>query len=123
MTNVSKDKDKNKEEEEVILARDKMKKCEKMSDKNEKINCVYNILHDITKAQDIVNLTIYKMINDEEDPRWIPTLMADNANAILLEISQLKGHPQSMTRSGGYIEEKVNSLNNRWYSLLSKYKN
>lgn len=122
MANISKDKDKDKETDEMILAKDKMKKCEIINDKEKIINCMYETFHDITRAQDIVNLTIYKTINDSEDPRWIPTLMADNANAIILEISQLKGRPQSIVRSGGYVEEKIDSLMNRWYSLRSKYR-
>lgn len=67
-------------------------------------------------------MTIYKVINDDKDPRWIPTLMADNANAILLGISQAKGNPQQMVRTGGYVEEKMNSLTDKWYSLRIRYK-
>lgn len=120
MTNTSEDKA--KEKEEIISARNKIKNCKKTDDKEKQIKCMYETLHDITKAQDIVNLTIYETINDLHDPRWIPTLIADNANAIILEISQLKGHPQSIIRTGGYIEEKVDSLMNRWHSLKSKYR-
>jgi hypothetical protein len=120
MTNSSKDN--GKEKDEIISARNKIKNCEKMDSKEKQISCMYDTLHDITEAQDITNLTIYKAINNSEDPRWTPTLMADNANAIILEISKFKGHPQSIVRPGGYVEEKVDSLMNRWYSLRSKYR-
>lgn len=116
----NKEKDK-KEKEETILARDKLEKCKKMKNKDEQINCMYETLHDITEAQDITNLTIMKTLNDDEDPRWTPIHMTDNANAIILEISQVKGHPKSITRSGGYVEEKVNSLNSRWNALRWRY--
>jgi hypothetical protein len=122
MTNMSKDKDKGKETDEIISAKNKIKKCEIINDKEKKINCLYETFHDITEAQDIVNLTIYKTINNSEDPRWIPTLIADNANAIILEISRFKGHPQSIVRPCGYVEEKIDSLMNRWHSLRSRYR-
>ena len=67
------------------------------------------------------NLIIYKTINNDKNPRWIPTLMADNANAILLGISRQKGNPQQIIRRGGYVEEKMNSLTDKWYSLRMKY--
>jgi hypothetical protein len=121
MTNTSEGKTEEKKDE-IISARKKIEKCKKISDKDEQINCMYETLHNITEAQDIVNLTIYKVINDDEDPRWIPTLMADNANAILLGISRAKGNPQQMVRSGGYVEEKMNSLTDKWYSLRIRYK-
>lgn len=120
MTDISTDKHK-EEKEETVLARDKIEKCKIMKTKDEQINCMYETLHDITMAQDITNLTIMKTLNDDEDPRWIPIHMTDNANAIILEISQVKGHPKSIVRSGGYVEEKINSLNNKWYRLRWKH--
>ena len=107
--------------DEIISARRKIENCKKIDDKDEQINCMYETLHDITEAQDIVNLTIYKTINNDKDPRWIPTLMADNANAILLGISRLKGNPKQIIRQGGYVEEKMNSLTDKWYALRMKY--
>ena len=121
MTHKSEGKTEEKKDE-IISARKKIEKCKKFDDKEKQINCMYETLHDITEAQDIVNLTIYKVINDDKDPRWIPTLMADNANAILLGISRAKGNPQQMVRSGGYVEEKMNSLTDKWYSLRMRYK-
>jgi hypothetical protein len=47
--------------------------------------------------------------------------MTDNANAIILGISRVKGHPKSIVRSGGYVEEKMNSLSNRWNALRWKH--
>lgn len=124
MKDTSKDKgtQKDKEEaEETTLARDKIKKCKMMKTKNEQIDCIYETLHNITMAQDITNITIMKTLNDDEDPRWIPIHMTDNANAIILEISQVRGYPKSIVRSGGYVEEKINSLNDKWYRLRWKH--
>jgi hypothetical protein len=115
MTNMSKYKD--KETDEMISARNKIKNCEKMNDKEKQIKCVYETLHDITEAQDITNLTIRKMVDNSVDPRWIPIHITDNANAIILGISDVRGNPKFITRSGGYVEEKVNSLFSKWNAL------
>ena len=113
--------DKSKEDE-IILARNKIEKCKKIDDKETQIKCMYETLFNITKAQDITNLTIREFINNSEDPRWIPIHIVDNANAIILGISERKGNPKSIIRHGGYVEEKVNSLEDKWNMLRSKYK-
>ena len=110
------------ENPEVISARREINKCNKIDDKEKKIDCIYKTLHNITKAQDIVNLTIRKIIDDSEDLRWIPIHIVDNANAIILGISELKGNPKSIIRSGGYVDEKVNSLNNNWNALILRHR-
>lgn len=114
--------DTSKEKDEIIFARNKINECKKINDREKQIDCMYELLHDITQAQDITNLTIMKVVNDNEDPRWIPIHITDNANAVILEISKQKGNPRSTTRSGGYVEEKMNSLMDKWYMLRSKYK-
>lgn len=108
-------------EDEIILVRDKIKKCKKIDDKEKQIYCMYETLYNITKAQDITNLTIREIINNSEDHRWIPIHIADNANAIILGISEHKGNPKSIIRRGGYVEEKVNSLKDKWNMLRMKY--
>lgn len=119
MTDISKSKE--KEKDEIISARIKIKNCEKMKDKEKQIKCMYETLHDITEAQDIVNLTIMKTLNDDEDPRWLPIHITDNANAIILGISDARGNPKLITRTGGYVEEKINGLYSRWGAIRWKY--
>lgn len=109
------------DKEEIILARNKINKCKKIDDKEKQIDCIYHTLHDITRAQDITNLTLREIIDDDEDPRWIPIHIVDNANAIILGISENRGNPKSTIRSGGYVEEKVNSLRDKWGMLRLKY--
>ena len=109
-------------EDEIILARNKIEKCKKIDDKETQTDCMYETLFNITRAQDITNLTIREFINNSEDPRWIPIHIVDNANAIILGISERKGNPKSIIRHGGYVEEKVNSLEDKWNMLRSKYK-
>lgn len=115
-------KDKDKIKEEIVSARNKIAKCRSSNSKEQQINCLYEKLHDITEAQDIVNLTIREVLNDDDDPRWIPIHITDNANAIILGISEVKGRPKNIVRPGGYVEEKMNSLIDKWYSLRLKYK-
>lgn len=107
--------------EEIILARNKINKCKKIDDKEKQIDCMYQTLHDITRAQDITNLTLREIIDNDEDPRWIPIHIVDNANAIILGISENRGNPKSTIRSGGYVEEKINSLRDKWSMLRLKY--
>lgn len=107
--------------EEIILIRNKINKCKKIDDKEKQIDCIYQTLHDITQAQDITNLTLREIIDNDEDPRWIPIHIVDNANAIILGISENRGSPKSTVRSGGYVEEKVNSLRDKWCMLRLKY--
>lgn len=111
-----------KEVDEVISAREQISKCKRLDNKEKQIACIYDTLHNITKAQDIVNLTIRSIIDNSEDPRWIPIIIADNANAIMLGISESRGNPKSIVRSGGYVEEKVNSLDNNWNMLRLRHK-
>lgn len=113
MVNISKDK------AEIISARNKINECEKIDDKEKQISCIYETLYDITEAQDIVNLTIRKIIDDSEDPRWLPIHITDNANAIILGISSHKGNPKSIIRTG-YVEEKVDGLYDKWNTLRWK---
>lgn len=110
-----------KETEEKISARNRINRCDKIEPKEDKIKCMWELLHDITEAQDITNLTIRKIIDNSEDPRWLPIHIVDNANAIILGISERKGNPKSIIRRGGYVEEKMNSLNDKWYALRFKY--
>lgn len=109
------------DKEEIILARSKINKCKKIDDKEKQINCIYQTLNDITQAQDITNLTLREIIDNDEDPRWIPIHIADNANAIILGITDHRGRPKPIIASGGYVEEKVNGLRDKWVMLRLKY--
>jgi hypothetical protein len=102
-------------------ARNRIAECKRHSDKEAQINCMYNTLNDITKAQDITNLTIIKTIDNQDDPRWIPAHMTDNANAIILGITDHKGNPKHISQRGSYVDEKVNSLNDKWNILRFKF--
>lgn len=45
--------------------------------------------------------------------QWTPFHMIDNTNAIVLEISKHKGCPKHIVPEGGYVDEKIDSLNNK----------
>ena len=105
------------EKEAVIFARNKLNECKKINDKDKQIDCIYQTLHNITQAQDITNLTLREIINNDKDPRWIPIHITDDANAIILGISEQKGNPKSITRRGGYVEEKMHKIIDKWHML------
>lgn len=107
---------------EVISARYRLKECKNIGNREKTISCIYKTLHEITRAQDIVNLTLREVIDDDKDLRWIPIQIVDNANAIILGISDHKGNPKFITQSGGYVEEKINSLVNNWNALRLRHR-
>jgi len=102
-------------------AQREIEKCEALPNKEGKIECIYNLLYKITRAQDITNLTIREIINDDEDERWIPIHIADDANAILLGISRNQGKPELIIDEG-YTGQKINALGSKWFMLRPKRK-
>ena len=103
--------------EEYVLSKKKLDTCKIIKNKEEKIDCMFKLLYSITRAQDITNLSIIGSIDNDKDPRWTPSHMVDNANAIILGISQRKGYPKNIVQEGGYVDEKMNSLNYKWFML------
>ena len=88
-------------------------KCKAIEGKEEKMSCLLNLLHDITELQDVVNITTFRTLDDDTDPRWYPLHIIDNANAVILGISRNKGYPELIVREG-YVDDKVSSLKSRW---------
>lgn len=109
----------NDKTEEELSARKRVTECKKYENKDEKVNCMYKVLHDITEAQDITNLTIRKEIDNSEDPRWFPIHIVDDANGVILGISRNKGIPKQILKEG-YVEDKVNGLNSKFTMLKWK---
>jgi hypothetical protein len=89
--------------------------CEKL-DRESAIACKFDVLYKITAEQDRVNLSLLRYLNEDEDPRWTPIHMIDNANAIILGLSRNKGNPQAIVEEL-YVKEKVDSLNTRWLHI------
>ena len=112
----------NESSEEYKISMKKLEVCKAIKDKEGKIDCMFKLLHNITTAQDIVNISILKTIDNSEDPRWIPTHMIDNANAIILGISRNKSYPKNIVPRGAYVDEKIDSLNSKWFNLIMKYR-
>ncbi len=111
----------NNKTEEELSARKRVTECKKHESKDEQIKCMFKVLHDVTTAQDITNLIIRKEVDDSNDKRWIPIHMIDDANGVILELSRLRGNPESALASG-YVDEKVNKLSDKLYMLKSKYR-
>jgi len=70
-------------------------------------------LHAITAKQDHVNLRIRELINDDKDPRWLPVHIIDDANAIILSLSESEGYPTDVS----YISEKIEGLQKKLFQL------
>lgn len=85
--------------------------CDEIKDKEERLRCKFRKLHEVTQEQDQINLNIRTDLNDDKDPRWIPIHMMDDANAIILEISQADGHIGDI----GYIQEKIEGLRKKLF--------
>ena len=77
-----------------------------IEDKEARIDEMFERLHEITRQQDILNLRIRDEIMNDRDPRWLPTHIIDDANAIILEISKAHGNPTYL----GYIQERRPTL-------------
>jgi len=67
--------------------------------------------HMLTEKQDALNIQMLKALDDDTDPRWIPLHMIDNANAIILHISRLRGNPKAIDKL--YLKEKIDGLRSK----------
>ncbi len=88
------------------------------SEKEEEIKDLFKSLHSITVEQDIINLTIRRLIDDSTDPRWLPIHIMDAANAIILEISSGEGHILNVD----YVQEKLTNLSGYSYQIRGAYR-
>jgi hypothetical protein len=99
---------------------DEVKACDKLP-REEALKCMYEVLHEVTKEQDVVNIHLHTYLKetsgqDVVDPRIWAALMADNANAIILEVCNNHGRPK-MIVGAGFVKEKIGSLNSNWDML------
>ena len=101
---------------ECEVPNEEFERCNEIKDKQERLNCKFKALHEISKVQDRRNIDIMKDLNDATDPRWLPIHIMDDANAIILEICLAEGNPKVT----GYINEKVRSLNQKWFRFLQR---
>lgn len=65
--------------------------CYAIVDKESRLHCRFRLLYDITRRQDEENIRLIRDLDDDKDPRWLPLHIIDNANAIILEISNSEG--------------------------------
>lgn len=103
----------NEVEEEHI--REEIKKCDLIADFDGRLACKSELLHKITQFQDIVNLDIMDDFRRTDptcsrDQRWVPVHIVDNANAVILGISQQRFDPKTFWHEGSYVYEKYNEL-------------
>ena len=101
--------------------KEEIKNCDKITDKDKRLACKFDLLYKVTEVQDHVNLDIMGDFRRTDprcskDERWYPVHMIDNANAIILGLSRNKGRPKAILREG-YVEEKVDALNSKWVHI------
>lgn len=112
-----------KEEMNKLLKKE-INRCNRITDFNKRLSCKSKLLYQVTEIQDYANLNIMSDFRKSDpgcsqDERWIPVHMVDNANAIILGISRNKFDPKYFLREG-YVEEKVDALNNKWRYKLDR---
>lgn len=96
--------------------RTKIQQCDEISDRDKRLDCKFKVLYEITEFQDVTNINIMKDLNDDQDERWIPIHMVDNANAVILGVTRNRGKPQLILKEG-YVEEKMRSLRSKWLMI------
>lgn len=97
----------------IAAAKQERDRCKALPGKEDQIECIFELLHKITTAQDHTNLTIRSILDDDEDPRWIPIHIIDDANGVILGISRNRGKPELVV-SEGYTGEKMSHIIDKW---------
>jgi len=81
--------------------------------KEEQITSMFKELLSVTIEQDHLNLKIRGLVLNEKDPRWLPIHIIDDANAIILSLSESEGYPSGIP----YITEKIEALQAKLFQL------
>jgi hypothetical protein len=98
------------------MAKQERERCTSLPGKEERVECIFELLHKLTTAQDHANLTIRSILDDDEDPRWIPIHIIDDANGVILGISRNRGKPELIV-SEGYTGDKLRRIIDKWSML------
>jgi hypothetical protein len=95
---------------------EKRLECKALEDNVEKIGCLSDLLHEVTKEQDSINLSI-PFLNDSVQ---LLKLVVDGANGIILEASRYKGHVMP-AMEGTYLQEKMKFLIDSYNNMVHDY--
>lgn len=90
--------------------------CNLLQEK-ERNTCLYPLLHDVTKLQDLINLSLDVSVNFSTQ---LARNMVNDANAVILGVSGKGGdiHPVLLH---GYVDEKITRLVYDWNSMAHDY--
>lgn len=104
------------------LLNGEIRKCSNINDFDDRLKCKSKLLYEITEVQDVTNLDIMKdmdhsLTDASEDPRWVPAHIVDNANAIILGITDARFRPDIFWGAGKYVPEKLDSINSKQWLL------
>ncbi|MBE3122237.1 MAG: hypothetical protein IMZ58_08545 [Thermoplasmata archaeon] len=105
------------------IIQNEINKCDKISDFDDRLKCKSALLHEITEVQDVTNINILKDMDASlpdatTDPRWIPAHMVDNANAVILGITDGRFRPDIFWHTGSYVKEKMDSIISKQWLLI-----
>jgi len=97
-----------------------IKKCNIIKDKDARIQCKINLLRDITRIQDYVNLNTIRDLDNSDDDRWIPLHMIDDLNAMILGILEHNARSKPISRDR-YIKSKMSAFEDKYIMLTGDY--
>lgn len=100
----------------MVTFEERFEKVKKIKDDLERTNANFDLLHDITKLQDRIQLSTPAL----NESIAISNSLINHANALILEASKWKGdiRPQVMY---GYTREKVGSIVDDWNAMVQDY--
>ncbi|RLE58192.1 MAG: hypothetical protein DRJ35_08320 [Thermoprotei archaeon] len=95
---------------------EELERCKRKPEDVDKANCIFDLLHDITRIQDVIQLSI-PPINESVA---ISKDIINNANAIILETSKEKGNLESLIRMV-YLKEKIRNFVSGYNALAHDF--
>ena len=90
------------------------KECLSKEDNVEKANCTYELLHKVTEAQDVIQLSI-PAVNQS---MATSNAMINDANALILEASKWKGNVEPQV-DFNYTKEKAERIKKDWDNMVN----
>ena len=100
-----------------INIENEFQECLSKEDDVDKANCTYELLHKVTEAQDVIQLSI-PAINQS---MATSNAMINDANALILEASKWKGNIEPQV-DFHYTAEKVERIKRDWEHMINDRK-
>lgn len=95
---------------------ERFEECSRLEGKD-KNACLHPLLHDVTKLQDILNLSLDVSVNYSTQ---LARNMVDYANAIILGVTSKRGDIRPVLEHG-YVDEKIGHVVHIWNCMANDY--